>query len=63
MIPHSEVSHKKFAERLERQSHDGHHWDQVPEMLREAARRIRELEHALTKQIQGGPSESRPAGT
>lgn len=47
MKPHAEVSHKKFAERLERQANDGHHWNQAPEMMLEAARRIRGLVAAL----------------
>jgi len=38
------VSDKKFAERLVRQANDGHGWNKVPDMLREAAKRIRELD-------------------
>jgi hypothetical protein len=38
-----ECSDAKFAERLRRQADDGHHWDQVPEMLRIAAERIERL--------------------
>lgn len=42
--PDSEVSNRKFADRLERQANDGHGWNKVPGMLREAAKRIRAFE-------------------
>lgn len=45
--PDSEVSHRKFADRLDRQANDGHGWDKVPDMLREAAKRIRALDRGM----------------
>jgi hypothetical protein len=42
-LPDAEVSDKKFVERLRRQASDGHGWDKVPDMLREAANRIERL--------------------
>lgn len=46
--PDNQVSNTRFAARLERQAANGHGWNRAPEMMREAARRIRKQDATLT---------------